>query len=472
MFEGTFRASWRNGNTAWIQDCHGDTYSAVPIGDVVYTTAHAHFCGNISGFEETKPRSYHRTMAFTKEATGTIRRNVTGGTYFNFEGRPSPRLLAFYPDINTGTFTGQGQGPWNVTGNSDYVLYGGESTIVNNKRQQGLARFAVAQIAPNKERPRESGTDFMPTLATVNEGTVEVTWKSNYDRDNEQVTYNVLRDGVIVDMQNGLSSDWDRPLLTWTDTGLVGGATYAYKIRAIDPFGNTVTGASATVTISPVAEPDPGDEAGPQPDQSYAHYDFNRAVKSGLGVAALGGNWATLGSSSNYSVADGVARFQANSRRVIGAGLLSIAPTNVDVTVTATLVSPGADATAVVVGRKVGSSEYRAGLRYSATDDVSLRIIGASNEILNFLDLTGLTGASGAPLRIRMQVVGVSPTLIRAKVWPKNSAEPESWQVSLTDNARSLQKPGYVGLGLVASASAPAAVTFDEVTAGKPVGKG
>ncbi|TFD12068.1 hypothetical protein E3T35_08095 [Cryobacterium sp. TMT1-2-2] len=253
MFEGTFRASWSNGNTVWIEDCHGDTYSAVPVGDVVYTTAHAHFCGNIGGPPETNPRSYHRTLTFTKAATGTIARNSTGGSYFNFEGRPAPTLLAFFPDINTGTFTGQGQGPWNLAANSQYVLYGGEFTIVNNKRQQGLVRFAVSSIAPNKEGPKATGTNFQPTLSVPSASSVKVTWKSNYDRDNAQLTYQVLRNGVVVHTQTGLSADWFRPTLSWTDIGRSGGTSYTYQVRATDPFGNAVTGSSASIKATGAA---------------------------------------------------------------------------------------------------------------------------------------------------------------------------------------------------------------------------
>ena len=261
MFEGTFRASWSSGNTVWIEDCHGDTYSAVPVGDVVYTTAHAHFCGNIGGFSETSPRTFHRTLAFTKNATGTITRNRTGGSYFNFEGRPRPSLLTFYPDINAGNFTGQSQGPWNVAANSQYVLYGGEFTLVNNKRQQGLVRFAVSSIAPDKEGPRVTGASFTPMLTTPTAGTVKVTWKSNYDRDNELLTYQVLRNGVVVRTQTGLSVDWSRPTISWTDTGRTPGTTYSYQIRVSDPFGNTVTGDAVSVRVASAATltqtPDP-----------------------------------------------------------------------------------------------------------------------------------------------------------------------------------------------------------------------
>ncbi len=248
-FEGAFRASWTDGTIIWLEDCHGDTYSVVPLTDVVYTTGHPHFCGNIGGYPETSPRQYYRTLTFTMNATQTVKRNTTGN-YYNFEGSPAPTLLHYYPYINAGTYTGQSQGPWHVTANSDYVLYGGEFTIVNNKRQQGLVRFPASSIAPNDEGPRVSGAEFVPTLTTPAAGTVKVSWKANYDRDNEKLTYQVLRNGVVVATVTGLSSEWKRPTMSWTDTGRTRGTSYSYQLKAIDPFGNSRTGNSVSITAT------------------------------------------------------------------------------------------------------------------------------------------------------------------------------------------------------------------------------
>jgi PKD repeat protein len=250
-FEGTFRATWADGTLTWLEDCHGDTYSAAPTANVVYTTGHAHYCGNIGGFGETSPRSYHRTLSFTMNATGTITTNTLPG-YTNYAGKPRPSLLTWYPDINTGTYTGQGQGPWNVAANSQYVLYGGEFTSVNGKKQQGLARFAISSIAPNKEGPRVSGASFVPSLSSPSAGSVKVSWTSNYDRDNELLTYTVQRGGVTVKTLTGRSMDWKRPALSWTETGLAAG-TYSYRIKVTDPRGNTVTGNAVTITVNGAA---------------------------------------------------------------------------------------------------------------------------------------------------------------------------------------------------------------------------
>ena len=140
-----------------MQDCHGDTYSVFPAGNDVYTAGHAHYCGNVGGFPQTSPTwTYQRAITFSDDVRGTISREALG--YFNFEGRPRPALLTWFPDINAGTYTGQNQGPWSVSGNNDYVVYAGEFTSVNNRAQEGLVRFARnAPAAPHDDGPAAGG---------------------------------------------------------------------------------------------------------------------------------------------------------------------------------------------------------------------------------------------------------------------------------------------------------------------------
>ena len=55
--------------------------------------------------------------------------------------------------------------------------------------QQGLVRFAVRPIAPNKVGAAVKGSAFVPTLATPAGGTVRISWPANWDQDNEALTY-------------------------------------------------------------------------------------------------------------------------------------------------------------------------------------------------------------------------------------------------------------------------------------------
>jgi hypothetical protein len=244
-FEGTFAASWTDGTIRWIEDCHGDTYSNVPFNGAVYTASHAHYCANIGGFPQSNPTTWHRGLAFSTAATGTVKANGQAG-YASFAGRPSPSLLTWFPDFNTGTYTGQSQGPWSVAAGGNYVVYGGEFTTVNGVRQQGLARFAVPASAPNRDGPRIGGAGLTPTL-TASGSTVTVSWPSSWDRDNQQLTYRIYRGTTLIATQSGPSTFWSLPKRSTTDAGRSG--TVSYHLTASDPWGNTVTGSTASITV-------------------------------------------------------------------------------------------------------------------------------------------------------------------------------------------------------------------------------
>jgi hypothetical protein len=239
-FEGTFKASWVDGSLGWLADCHGDTYSVQPVGDVVYTASHAHDCGNARSFEDyLPPYQWYRALALTTATTQTTR--AEDGNYKNYAGQPSPTVLDWYPAFNTGTKTGTSQGPWDVTAAQGYVLYGGEFTQVNEKGQQGLVRFALPDKAPNKIAPSLAGADMKPTVTNFGGFYTRVTWPTNYDWDNANLTYQVIRNGDTskpVFETTQPSRFWERGTLRGADGPLVPGTTYTYQIRTVDPFGN------------------------------------------------------------------------------------------------------------------------------------------------------------------------------------------------------------------------------------------
>lgn len=250
--EGAFRADWSDGAVKWVESCHGDSYSVAAQGNAIYVASHAHYCGNNGGFPQTDPWTYQRGMAWSKDVKGVNLRDPLG--YHNFEGTPSPELLNWWPDINSGSFTGANQGAWSVVANDKYVLYAGEFTIVNNKRQQGLVRFATKDIAPNKDAPRLSGPNFVPNAVSLSAGSVRLSWLANYDRDNQYLTYDLIRDNVqatpIYTVVKGSRIWFDRPSMGFVDKGLVPGQTYSYRLRVSDPMGNTFLGNSVKVTVS------------------------------------------------------------------------------------------------------------------------------------------------------------------------------------------------------------------------------
>ena len=242
-FEGTFAARASDGVLAWVADCKGDHYQAYRVGSVIYSASHAHSCSNMRAFPEVSPRTHHHAHAVSLAATTTVNAGF-------LIGKPAPTMVAWAPEFTIGTFTGQKQGPWTVNGNSQYALYGGEFTRVNLTSQQGLVRFAVAALAPNKRGPLAS-TGLTPTLSNPAVGTARVTWKTTYDQDNENLTYRVVRNGntaAPVFVTTVASKFWTLSNVTFDDTGLPSG-TYTYQIYVVDPFGNQNMGASATVSV-------------------------------------------------------------------------------------------------------------------------------------------------------------------------------------------------------------------------------
>lgn len=249
-FEGTFKARWSDGDLAsgWIADCHGDTYSSAPVGDVVYTAGHAHDCGNVNSFGDyLAPLSWYRAIALTTATTQSTRRE--DGNYQDYAGQPAPSVLDWYPAFNTGLATGANQGPWDVTAAHGYVLYGGEFTRVNSKGQQGLARFAPKATAPNAVGPYLSGAEMKPRVNYDGGQAARLVWPANFDWDDTQLTYQVIRNGDTkrpVAETTAVSRFWQRPDVSAVVTDL--GASDQFHIRTVDPHGNRTDGEPVTVT--------------------------------------------------------------------------------------------------------------------------------------------------------------------------------------------------------------------------------
>lgn len=256
--EGSFRASWSTGNLVWVNDCHGDQYDVQPMGDTVYAAGHSHYCGSLEGgFPQSDPWSFYRGLAVSKDVARTTPYGLNLG-YYDFGGNPAPKVLHWFPSFNAGNVSGASQGPWSVSSNSEYLVYGGEFTRVNNTGQQGLARFAVTEKSTNAQGPILWNTAWPATALALTGGSVRVSWPLNYDRDSEFLKYEVLRDNVVVKTFENVrskSADWGLAPMAYVDTTVVNGTSYTYRIRATDNEGHSILGGTATVTASGSAAP-------------------------------------------------------------------------------------------------------------------------------------------------------------------------------------------------------------------------
>jgi PKD repeat protein len=236
----------------WMNDCHGDPYDTWANSTLVYNASHTHDCETSGGFPDPNPRQWKRAIVMTKAVTGILKPTTDVPRYGSWDPYPHPSVLNWWPTIPAGTFTGQDQGTWSVTGGGDYVVFGGEFTSVNGVAQQGLVRFATSNVAPDRRGPELTAGQMRPNASSITAGEVKVVWPQSWDMDNEDLTYRVYRGTATTPVYTvtAKSQWWNRTMMTWTDTGRPAGSTASYRVAVSDPFNNTITSSqSNTVTV-------------------------------------------------------------------------------------------------------------------------------------------------------------------------------------------------------------------------------
>lgn len=240
-FEGRAAINPTNGNIVWVNDCHGDSYGAIPIGNVLYSVTHAHDCQPAGAFPETVPRSNWRALAETITVDGKNGPSTFG--YQSYEGLPRSTQLNWYPKLDAGKYTQMNQAAWSITGNSNYISLGGEFLRVEGKAQQGLVRYAISSLAPNKIGP--SFSSFSVRAGGVDSsGRQGLAIRAASDRDNGVLTYRLYR-GTSTTPIHTFTMDsrfYKLPEYTsFVDSGLAPGSVHQYRVTATDPFGNSAT---------------------------------------------------------------------------------------------------------------------------------------------------------------------------------------------------------------------------------------
>lgn len=207
---------------------------------------------------------------------------------------------------------------------------------------------------------------------------------------------------------------------------------------------------------------------------------FSRTVSNGLGTADTGGPWTVTGTTGNYSVAGGAGRLRlptAGAANYAYLGSVRSSATDLYVELASDKRATGSGLYLSVIGRRIaGSGEYQAKAHVTSTGAVNLSLVrttasGTETPIQGNLAIGGLNYAVGDRLALRLQVTGTGTTTIRAKIWKVGTAEPATWQRSVTDTTAALQAAGGVGLVTYLSgnaANAPITVLVDNLRAAAP----
>lgn len=241
-FEGRAAISPTTGAIIWANDCNGDSYDAMPIGDVLYSVGHPHSCSKIGGYPDQNLQMTPPRYALAESTARTS--SKYNGLYYS-------KLLNWYPQFTPANVSGAFQAGWSVTGNAQYLAIGGEFTHINGTAQQGLVRFTIASKAPNKVAPTGfSGAGYGVYAAPANsKGESVVRVYNASDRDNETLTYEVYRSGssTLLASKTYTATWWQSKSWTFTDTGVTPGTSLTYTVVIKDGFGNTKTVTDATL---------------------------------------------------------------------------------------------------------------------------------------------------------------------------------------------------------------------------------
>jgi rhamnogalacturonyl hydrolase YesR len=203
---------------------------------------------------------------------------------------------------------------------------------------------------------------------------------------------------------------------------------------------------------------------------------FGRTVGSGLGSADTGGVWSLTGGTAPFSVSGGSARFRLAAGAGPAAFLNSVSATAVDVTVTCgpATAPVGGPAYFALVGRRVGTSDYRLKVKRPVSGVATASIVRSTSGTETVLATASLPGSVGLTdqVRLRMQAsTSGATTTLRARAWEAGTSEPGTWLLTSTDSTAALQGAGSIGLWAYlssAATNAPVVAVFDDLAATVP----
>lgn len=275
--------------------------------------------------------------------------------------------------------------------------------------------------------------------------------------------------GLSVELSGTGSSDADGKVVSYewdfgdgaTGAGVSLSHTYAkagqytVKLRVTDDDGAS-DAATRTVTVGAL-------QSGP-----LAKDSFTRSVASGWGSADTGGAWALSGAGARYQVAGGTGRqslVKPGSSLAANLSGISSSATQLRASFAWDRTGHAGALYASFVPRRIdANNDYRCKPIVSSSGTVQLELtkrVAKAETRVAIQTVSGLKFAAGQRYEVACEAKPAGMrTQLNAKVWRSGSTEPTNWQVTATDGAEALQRPGSIGVSSYISSSATAAATL------------
>ncbi len=273
--------------------------------------------------------------------------------------------------------------------------------------------------------------------------------------------------------------------LNFTDTSTNSPTSWAWDFgdghtsTAQNPSYTFAAGGTYTVTLtaSNIGGPSsPYSQSIPVAATAYASDGYARSAASGTwGTAPVGGAWTYVGTQADFSLTGSAGAVNLGTAGATRAAYLPVSAQDVDLTFSFKvdkLPTGGGSVYAYGSVRRSTTSDYRIKARIFGTGAVYLSISrfsgGTETTLGSELQVSGLTYLAGSYLNVHAQVSGLTPTTLKASVWPAGQAEPATFQVSKSDSTAALQGSGQVGLRAYTSSTTsnnPIVESFDSFVA-------
>jgi hypothetical protein len=255
---------------------------------------------------------------------------------------------------------------------------------------------------------------------------------------------------------------------TWVSAHATSASVNSTAVALREPTASPTTRPSPTVAT-------PSPTPAPVTCTSLCVNDgFGRSSADGWGTAEGGGRYALQGPAGDFTV-DGSAGKVRVSAPGVGRGAyqttVAVADLRAVVRVSTDKIATGSGQYAYIAARSgEARSAYYVGVRLSPERSVYLRSVrladGTEVVLGKEVRVPELAVAPGTWLRLRVEVTGAAPTMIRASVWEDGVTEANDWQFEVSDSDPRLQHAGGAGLFAYlpgSSTNSPVTFSFDDL---------